>query len=340
MSLHTKHPVVRFLGLPAISALATIMVAAAADLDRNWARLRALPGAKRTKLVDSIKKFDLLYTRDQQQALRDIDRRINELEPSKQIEYFDVLRRYHDWLNRLPEKEQEELRDTAPAERLSRVRKLVAQYPVPTVSTGRFVQTTDLGDYSPFELAAFFKIWQIAPAARRARIELFPAVPKRHEALFNVGAEHKIPREIIPPDFDEKHWASKFESFVAKKRPNGFHNELKKKQEIVQAEIRRRQAINYYFLENKPHSVAPDRLAEFVAAFPPWLRSAFDAYPPDEAQRRLTIVYRLVFPYPDEMKQSSRPAANAAGARAAPGPTRGGTNPAGTGRARPGTSPF
>jgi len=338
MSLDIKHHLLRVLGLPAVSALATILVAAAFDPDRNWARLRELPGEQRLKLVDTLKKFDLLYTRERQQALRDLDRRINELDPAKRAEYFAVLRRYHNWLNRLPEKKQDELMDKPVDERLSLVKKLLAEYPVPRATTVRFLQITDLGDYSPFELAALFKIWQVLPPERRRPIEKLAALPKRHEALFAWGAEHDSPREIKPADFDDKHWLSKFETFAQKKRPALLFNELKKKQEGIRAEIVRREAINYYFLENRPlpNAVAPERLVDFVAAFPPWLQSAFDSYPPDEARRRLTIVYRLVFPSPLEMKASPRPSTPPAGTNA----PRGAQSPAGKRQAAPGISPF
>jgi len=338
MSLDIKRQLLRVLGVPAISALATILVAAALDPDRNWARLRALPAEQRLKLVDTLKKFDLLYTREQQQALRDLDRRINELEPAKRAEYFAVLRRYHNWLNRLPEKKQDELTDKPAGERLSLVKKLVAEHAVPRATTAQYFQITDLGDYSPFELAALFKIWQVLPPDRRRQIEKMAALPKRHDALFKSGAEQDIPREIKPPDFDDKHWVSQFESFAQAKRPNLLFNELKKKQEVLRAEIMRRAAINYYFLKNRPlpHAVAPQRLVDFVAAFPPWLQSAFDGYPPDEARRRLTIVYRLVFPFPAEMKASPRPPAPPAG----PNPARGAPSPAGKGRAASDVSPF
>jgi len=338
MSLDIKHRLLHVLGLPAISALATILIAAASDPDRNWVRLRAFPGEQRKKLVETLKKFDLLYTREQQQALRDLDQRINELEPAMQLEYFAVLRRYHNWLNRLPDKKQDELRDKPPGERLSLVRKLVVEYPVPKLTTVRFLQITDLGDYSPFELAALFKIWQDLTQEQRRPIERLAALPKRHEALFKLGTDQDIPREIKPSEFDDKHWVSQFETFAHAKRPALLFNELKKKQESLRSEILRRQAINYYFLENRPlpHAVAPERLADFLAAFPPWLQSAFDPYPPDEARRRLTIVYRLVFPFPAEMKASPRPPSPPAGANSA----RGAPNPAGKGQSASGISPF
>ena len=126
-----------------------------------------------------------------------------------------MLRRYHNWLNRLPEKKQNEVSDTAPGERMSLVKKLVADYPVPRMTTAPFLQFIDLGDYSPFELAALFKIWQVLkPATASVKSRRLPALPKRHETLFEAGAEQKIPREIKPPDFDDKHWAGQFEKFA------------------------------------------------------------------------------------------------------------------------------
>ena len=64
----------------------------------------------------------------------------------------------------------------------------------------------------------------------------------------------------------------------------------------------RRLAINLYFLEQPtPRPVDPQRLAQFFAAMPPWVRTSFDSYTADEARRRLTLVYRLLFPK-DEFK--------------------------------------
>jgi hypothetical protein len=67
-----------------------------------------------------------------------------------------------------------------------------------------------------------------------------------------------------------------------------------------------RSAVNLYFLEQPPPPrVDPERLAQFLAAMPPWIRATFDAYPADEARRRLTLAYRLVYPHPNEFKPST-----------------------------------
>ncbi len=66
-------------------------------------------------------------------------------------------------------------------------------------------------------------------------------------------------------------------------------------------------------------AVKSDRLAAFVAAFPTFIQSSFEQYPPDEAQRRLTIVYRLVFPPGEEMKPVPAASPPPSGTGSAPG---------------------
>jgi hypothetical protein len=332
MSLPIKHPSIRTWCLPLISALATLVVAAAVDPDENWVRLRALSGDRRARLVENLKKFDLLYSRQKQDSLRALDRRIHELAPNERARYLAVLRRYHNWLNQLPETKQDELNDQPPAERMAAVAKLVMDYPIPKPMTPRFVQMVDVGEYSPFELASFFMTWQAMTPQRRAQVERLQAVPKRHEVMRKVADAKNIPHEIKPADFDDLEATTQFEDFAkANKRPVLLLNELKKNQAALRTEILRRLAINHYFLEHPPIAVTPVRLADFLAAFPVWLQSAFDHHPPDEAQRRLTIVYRLVFPAPLEMgmKPPPQPSTPAPDTQAAKEEPDGSTRPAG-----------
>ena len=125
-----------------------------------------------------------------------------------------------------------------------------------------------------------------------------------------------IAYEVALPDFDESKASKNFEDFVrTNNRPMLLLSELRKKKEGIQAElardILRRQAMNFYWSEHPPKAVTPERLSAFLAEFPPWLQSAFDAHPPEDAQRRLSVVYRLIFPHPSEIVPSPRPVAGA-----------------------------
>jgi hypothetical protein len=327
MRLPIKTHALRYCCLPFLSGLAVVLTAAAFDPDQNWARLRALPNGRRAKLVENLNKFDLLYSRLQQDSLRELDRKIHELPAESRAHHLSVLNRYHNWLNQLPEAKQDELSALPAAERMASVRKLAADYPPGSTMTAQFVRQVDVGEYSPVELASLFRIWQAMSPAKRGEVERLPAVQKRHDVMYKAAEARDIPDETKPLDIDEEKSTSRFEEFarrhrlaylvseVRKMAEAGKSTEARTKKAAVQGEVLRdivrRQAINNYFVDHPPKAVTLERLSEFLAAFPPWLQSAFDPYSPEEAQRRLTIVYRLVFPAPSEFSKSQRSSAAA-----------------------------
>ena len=131
---------IRFWALPAISALATMLVAANVDPSGgNWDRLRALPPEARQRLVENLQKFDMLYSSEQQRSLRDLDHRINELDPTQQVQYLrTTAHRYHNWLASLArETKQDELKAKSPGERMDMIKQLVKVHPVPGASTAQ-----------------------------------------------------------------------------------------------------------------------------------------------------------------------------------------------------------
>jgi hypothetical protein len=143
-----------------VSALALILVAAAADYGPGFERLRALPGAERTRLIETLRRFDLQLTPEQQSAARDLDRRLSEMSAEQRAQYLAVLHRYHAWLNSLPEQKQDELTARPPADRMALVRTLIKDRPVPTADTPQGLRVIEPGEYSPFEVASAYKIWK------------------------------------------------------------------------------------------------------------------------------------------------------------------------------------
>jgi hypothetical protein len=331
---------IRFWGLPAISALATMLVAATVDPGGNWDRLHALPKEARHRLVENLQKFDLLYSAEQQRALRELDRRINELESPQQVQYLSTAHRYHNWLDSLPEKKQDELKEKPPNERMDLVRKLLKDHPVPRASTARFLQFVDVGDYSPFELATIYQIWRSMAQEERQQVERMQPAARRKRLFGKEGAK-KIAMDFEQA-FDEAKWVRELEAYAEKHKSAFLLQELKSGEDGRPREVLRRQAINFHFLDenHRPKPVDPDRLGDFLTSFPSWLRSRFDHHSPDEARRRLTVVYRLVFPPGHEIEHDSRPANPPTGARTGPAPSRATPGPAGKPSSGAGASPF
>src|SRR5580698_7798949 len=98
MILDTKRNWLRRCSMVGVSTLAVVLVAAVADPDPNWARLRAMPAEQRSKLLLGLRKFDLELTQEKREAIRELDRRVAKADPQERARYFWVLRRYHDWL--------------------------------------------------------------------------------------------------------------------------------------------------------------------------------------------------------------------------------------------------
>ncbi len=303
-----------------------------------------MPAEQRSRLLQSLQKFDLELTPEKQQAVRDLDRQITQLVPQQRAQYFWVLRRYHNWLDSLPENRREEILAQPADDRLATIRKLAAQHPVPSSETPEFLRIAEVGEMSPFELASAYRIWKESNATQHERIERIAQGKGRRKSLFQLGNSLKpaLPQETKPADFDEEYWIREVEDYWRKVRPvmlleEGARNKggedpakeaARKKQDAIRQAIHRRQAVNLYTARTKVKSVEPDKLTEFVTGLPPWLQHVVDQYPPDEARHRLTWAYRMVFPYPDEIGASHHPSASAAKKAPRPTPKKPGTTPA------------
>ncbi len=330
--------------LTAIAAIATILIAATVDPDAGWQRLRDLPRSERQRLIDNLQKFDMLYGPAQQKKIQDLDRQINALEPERRTEYLVTLRRYHNWLRQLPDLKQSEIKEKSPAERMALVRKFVGEQPNSSQSAIRFIQFVDAGDHSPIELAKLYQIWNALSAEERQQVQkqtenMAPAA--RQQQLLNREKRLKPGPEPKIAEVDEAAWISDFRTWLQKNR-RPLLNLLDA--EPGGADLLRRQATNFHFLQNRGQvkPVATDRLAAFLAAFPPWLRSTFDHYPPDEARRRLSVVYRLVYPPGTEItdKPKSSKAASATVKPKASAPKDPTGAPTGKTKPEPGAAPY
>ncbi len=151
-----------------------------------------MPTLERQRLIENLQKFDLVYSPDQQRALRDLDRRDQRTRrchggPSTLRHCVPITTGW----TACPIPHRMRLKEKAAGERMELIAKLVKEHPVVThAATPRFLQFVDVGDYSPFELAAIYQIWQLMSACRattsreiaaRASTEGFPS-KRRGEA--------------------------------------------------------------------------------------------------------------------------------------------------------------
>lgn len=293
--------------------MALVLVAAASELDAGFERLKTMPASERTRLLESLRRFDLQLSPEQKTAARDIDRRLAEMTPTQRAHYLAVLRRYHSWLNTLPEQRQDELTAGPTGDRMTLVRTLMRERPVPTGDTPPALRVIEPGEYTPFEVASAYRIWQLLSEGQRMDMQKSGTERARREALFRIGERPKIaiPRETLPEDFDEEKWIGEVRTLwgpplrsialLEDAAKTKVVDAIKKRIEAVRPEFVRRQAINLYVSRSERRSVDPERLDRFIAELPPWIPASFDSLAPDEARSRMAFAYRLVFPQGQEI---------------------------------------
>ncbi|MFO0891750.1 MAG: hypothetical protein U0790_21740 [Isosphaeraceae bacterium] len=298
-------------GLLAAPLLMILLGAAATGLDEARARIRAMTTQQREAIAAALEQFDMRLPPAEQQSLRELDRRLNALPDPEKARFLATLRRYHNWLGGLPESARDGLLTLPLEQRLGRIRTLAAKHPVPTAGTPFWLQFTDMAGPSTFELAAIFTTWKELNPDERKEIERAP-VETRASLLPGPGRRAlKARRRLEPEGFDLDDWTARAEAKLAELRllnatpkalPPGEGGPGRRPllKEQVRLVLLQRYAINLYGLQNPPQAVSPARLARFLDDLPPWIRSTFDSTPADEARRKLTLAYRIVFPPPME----------------------------------------
>jgi hypothetical protein len=337
--------VIRSPGATLASAVLVLLLGASDVVDEARARLLGMPPQERKQIEESLRRFDQVLTVEQQKAIRQIDQRIAGLEPEERVHYLAVLRRYHNWLDSLPETVKNSVLDKPVPERMALVKSLTAKYPLPDEGTPAWIAVVDNSVGSPIEQAAMFKVWQEMTPEQRREFEAQPAKNRRPQALLRRAGANKIIHELTPSKLVEEEWVDK--TFARLREYQKIDPELKetltktdikpdapvpKKAQDAEKSRRvrlHRSAVNLYYLNQPPpRGVDPQRLAQFLGAMPPFIRATFNTYPADEARRRLTLVYRLVFPHPKEFnpmvstgsKTAPAPAAKGSAVPPAPAP--------------------
>ncbi len=283
-----------------LTALVLLGVAAAAPTaSENLARLRSMPLEQRQRLVENLNRFDAL-SREEQAALRTLDRQLAETSPQERARYESVLHRYHLWLRTLTEEQRHALAATPPSERASQVLALrQAQRNEPTATDlPALVQNVALSPVGLLEQAQWVASWLSLNAEEKAAVEKVASIDERLRALEQQGREHGVNRaRLMRPlrgDIED-----------TLKRQLTTQPALRRRLEMakpqVKAEMFRYLLDGRILQQFEPERVTPARLERFLSAIPPWLRQSFYPLPSDAAQQRLTVLYRMIYPSPAEI---------------------------------------
>jgi hypothetical protein len=302
--------------------------AAAGEGDNNWSRLSAMPREQRAHLTENLERFDALPA-SERADIRELDAAIARLDPAVRARYRVVLRRYHVWVKGLDDDRKKQLAQAGSArEKLD----LVTQWKRAEVQADSRAKANlifglhpgDLGAIPPYEIASALRVWFELSPQEKKRIESIERLPFRISALMNMGQNpaRKIPMQRFDPaieqglvdrlEADEKaKMVFPKQFFRAKKEepaPNADPVQAAKKAERLNTfNPVHHLAESLYFSEHPPAAVTTENLALFETRIPNWLRASLDPLPPEDARRRLTILYRQIYPPGSEIPPPPKP---------------------------------
>ena len=201
-----------------ISAIAMILVAAATELRRE---LGAAAGHAARGTHPAAGQPARVRSRAHARAAGGLPRAgpsARRVVSRQRAQYLSVLRRYHDWLDSLPENRQDELAAKPPGERMALVRKLITRASGADGDTPPILRVLEPGEYYPFEVASAYRIWKVLAEKQQAADRASRTGDGRREAALHDGARSKnaIPRETMPADFDEEKWIGLAEDLLAR----------------------------------------------------------------------------------------------------------------------------
>ena len=284
--------------------------------EANWGRLRSMSRQQRQSLAEKLKEFDGLGP-EEQKTIRDLDTEIQKLPQQNREEAYSVMRRYHLWLTTLSETDRKEL-DTLPSnEKMERVRRLFKQQKASSVGDPSDVPSAGFGNHSLYEMATQIKTWfALTPDRKSSLLSMkeFDRVKKLrefHQELRIPG----LPRPAMTAD-GEKFAMDRWQMFqeqlnipALKKMDDPNNAEFQKKKRRILRQFAENQVLETVEVEK----VRSERLTDFAVRMPPWFRAKFDRVSPEAARQQLTLLYRLVFPFPSEippLKPAGKPPAN------------------------------
>jgi hypothetical protein len=309
----------RRLAALAVATVAFLAAAAADSISARLERVRAMSPENRLALTKSLERFDRLPSATRERVI-ELDRALSTLPPEEMARYLETLRRYHVWLRTLPEAQRNELENAAPEQkpaivarlqeaqsarrRMSQSGKIELKGPAAKLQLGSIdradlIQLSSLAPVLLEDAAGWLKIWYALEPRERQELE---SIRNPDQVQRQIRQKLKGRPDLIA-QLDElgrefgntRAWLRRLtEMAKTKERTRAYAQEKL---------LRLREADKIWSHADEFVSVTASNLALFEDTMPRWIRESIDALPPEGANRRLSVLYRLVFPAPGEIPQ-------------------------------------
>ena len=313
------------LGIAALVALVAAAPSGFSDEAENYRRLQSMPVERRADLAENLARFDRLDPKEQA-GLRKLDADLSRKDPVDQAKYRAILRRYHLWVNGLTDEQKAKLAAASgPAERFEVARKIRVAEGVQS-RKGPRLSGIRIGNYAldnPTEAAFLLRIWEkLTPAeqaeiAKRSGRQLRDQI-RNHRSAVHITRDHALLSEEsaytarLEADPDYRAFLAGTVKRMAETTQKKAETATRKNEAAARKAgdpLRRMEqpyAAFLYFEDHPSKPIPPGNLDRFVASLPAWFLAMLDPLTAEDARDYLTVVYRQLYPYPDEMPDPAR----------------------------------
>lgn len=292
-----------------------------ADEAENRERLRDMPLSRREDLLKNLDRFRALPGAERT-AIRDLDRRIAEEDPTVRARHLSVLRRYHLWLATLTDAQRTALQNASADEKLALLGDYLKAAPkvdtVPIRNESKiWTQLSSLSPVLLIDQAHWIHIWlNLTPAQREQVNRKGLAEAGRYRLLDQFARENSIADER--PAIRREETEAVLQKIQSRPRLKKTYDQSKP---AAKRAMTGRLNERRYLVQHLSSRVDHAHLDQFVKALPPWMLNSVDSLPPDAAALRMRVLYRMLFPEGTEMTVAPPPKPAPKSPAAPPPPT-------------------
>lgn len=292
-------PSTRQAAVLAIGLLA-VLGAAAGSREDAIERLRSMPLEHRRHLRENLDAFRKLPS-DEQARIRELDRAIAALAPDLQERYHEVMRRYVRWIATLSESDRARLDQAGPSQRMTIVRELLAAGAGDETEPGldrTLAAYWNVQAESLLDQAHWIRCWYVLSPEQRTEVNQAP--PENRAALLE-----RLGRQLQVSD-DRPETLRKYQGEIRDRLRSGSRDQtalLEAMTPQAREALARRMIEGRWLTSLQPEPVSRRNFDRFVSTLPGWLLEPIDPLPPEAARIRLTLLYRLAFPAPNEVPE-------------------------------------
>lgn len=261
----------------------------------SLSRLHSMPIERRLSLQGKLADFQELPPEDRARV-RELDERLQRLDPQVRERYLEVLRRYEVWFRSLTPQRQQRVLSTPSSKRRDLLRELLPETTKRSETLDTVLSRLSHPSAPPIlDQAYWIRVWLVLDPENQARLES-ASWPERQELLEGWG--HDLGVRDERPEWDK---SLQTEVLNRLNMDQSLQEVPGSKEPEAEARAVRRLLDAHILQSVEMRLPAPGEMDRFIGSLPGWMMAWVDYLPPEAARDRLRVLYHFAASPPDEV---------------------------------------